>query len=102
MWLMLASVLCVVVWFVTLAGWAFLSGSSVMADITAKVISYVTLLGFSAAAYTFIFAQSSWLITLRPLVRWLASASLGVILMLVFAFVFQRAFELYALWQMRK
>jgi hypothetical protein len=98
MWLVAASLLCVVVWFLTLAGWAFASGSRTIERTAFEVISYSTFFGLSAVAYTFILGQSRWFIGLRPQIRWSASFLSAIILMLVFAFVSQIAFTLYAGW----
>jgi hypothetical protein len=97
-WLLAASLLCVVVWWLGLAFWAVVSGSSLLSRTAAEVISYVTLVGFTAIAYAIIFRQSAWFFRLRPVVRWAASIASALILMVVFTFIFQIGFTLYAGW----
>jgi hypothetical protein len=97
-WLLGASLLCLVVWLLSLAGWAVASGSHVVERAPAVVISYVTLVGLSAAAYTAILRQSAWFFALRPALRWFASITSAILLMFLFAFVFQIGFTLYAGW----
>lgn len=98
MWLVAATLLCVVVWYLTLAAWAFASGNRIIEHTPFEVISYSTILGLSAVVYTFILGQSKWFISLRPLTRWIASVISASILMFVFFTLFQIALALYAGW----
>jgi hypothetical protein len=98
MWLVTASLLCVVAWYLTLAGWTFVSGSRTIERTPFDVISYATILGGSGVAYTLILGQSKWFIGFRPLIRWIASLGSAILLTLLFAFVFQIALAFYAGW----
>ena len=93
-----ASLVCVVVWYLTLAGWAFASGNRVIENTAFEIIFYVTILGLSAVAYTVILGRSKWFISLRPSIRWSASVISAIILMFVFAVIFQIALAMYAGW----
>jgi hypothetical protein len=88
----------VFVWLLSLAGWAAASGSRRIEDTPAVVISYVTLFGFTAVAYTIILRQSAWFFGLRPAARWFASGISAILLMFFFVFVFQIGFTFYAGW----
>jgi hypothetical protein len=88
----------VLAWLLSLAGWAAASGSRTIESTPAMVISFVTVVGFSAVAYTVILRQSAWFFRLRPVARWLASSMSAILLMFLFVFIFQIAFTLYAGW----
>ena len=96
--LVVASVLCIVVWLATLSVCAMASATSVVSSTAALVVSYLVLVGLCAAAYTAILRRSAWFFYLRPSVRWLASFGSAIILMVAFTFVFQIAFTLFAGW----
>jgi hypothetical protein len=93
-----ASLVCVVVWYLALAGWAFASGNRVIENTAFEIISYIAILGLSAVAYTVILGRSMWFISLRPSIRWSASVISAIILMFVFAVIFQIALAMYAGW----
>jgi len=63
-----------------------------------EIMSYITLAGFSAIAYTAVLRNSAWFFTLQPVISWTASILSAVVLAYVFIFVFQIGFTLYAGW----
>jgi hypothetical protein len=96
--LLTASVLCAVAWWLGLLLWVLVSRTLEINQTAGEVISYTTLFGFSAIAYAVILRQSAWFFSFRPVTGWAASIVAALTLMFMFVFVFQIAFSLYAGW----